>query len=99
MAATIKLVTGFSNVVTGQTIPRSFVVSVNYCNGTPNDATLTVSCGGASVTPASRTVPHGTGTVDFTVTHTAPGTGHSLTATLTQNGTRLVGAEIGVNVG
>jgi len=92
-----KTLAEFTNVPAGS-IPRSFGVEVSYSNGTSGNATLTVSCAGATVTPASVTVAPGMGSHSFTVTHTASGSGHTLSTALTQNGHRLAGQDIAVDV-
>ena len=96
MAGATRNVIEFTNV--GQSIPLSATVTVSYSNSSLNNATLTVTCAGATVTPASLSVAPGSGTATFTVTHTMAAMGHTLSATLTQNGSLLGGTEIGVNV-
>ena len=61
----------------GDCIPLVREITVGYMNGTLSNATLSVSCGGATVTPSSVTVGPGPGSRTFTLTHTSAGMGHT----------------------
>jgi hypothetical protein len=95
-----------TNIGSGECIPTNRDIVVCYNNATSGPATLAVtcSCGTATVTPPS--IPIGVGgsaCTSFNLSHLTAGTGHTISATLTQStplGVALLSSdEVGVSVG
>ena len=95
-----------TNIGSGECIALVRDIVVCYNNASGVGSTLTVTCGGATVAPASVSIAAwASGCATFTVTHAAAGTGHSILAKMVQTsappGTTPQSAtdEVGVKVG
>jgi hypothetical protein len=89
-----------TNVSPTQCIAHSFQVQASYTNKDAVAGEVELTCGSATVVPAIAPAPGDYGDVSFTVTHTADGTGHTMTAKL-KHGSSVVKTDdvldIGVN--
>jgi hypothetical protein len=95
-----------TDIGSGECIPTNREITVCYSNATSGPAILAVtcSCGTATITPSSVPIgPAGSACIPVTIAHAAPGTGHTISATLTQStplGLALLSSdEVGVSVG
>ena len=68
----------------GATIPLVYTLRVDWSNGEHLAGDVAALCDGATVNPAFQSVAaEASGTLYFTITHAAPATGVTITATLT----------------
>jgi hypothetical protein len=95
-----------TNIGSGECISTNRDVVVCYNNATSGPATLALSCscGAAIVTPSSIPIgPGGSACTTFNLANHTPGTGHTISATLTQStplGMALLSSdEVAVRVG
>jgi hypothetical protein len=98
----IETSSSITDVGADDCIPLTRVITVTASNGTGTAATLTLTCcGAATVVPSSIQINPNTPATpfQFTVTHTGPSNGHTVSVTLTQGTALLSSDEVGVNVG
>ncbi len=80
---------------TGGSIPLSYSLRVDWVNAEVIAGVIVAMCDGATVNPAERpAAAESSGTVYFTLTHTAAGTGHTITTTLTVDGNGLASSSV-----